>query len=109
MVHLLHMIFMYIYSCIIHTCTCMYTIKFEDGTSNCIYNNYFSLNLACEHVSASRCPSCNSAVDVLVDAFTTSVQVFLGGEGNEPLLPPPHRRFHGHSNLLKGFSKVSNV
>jgi hypothetical protein len=59
----------------------------------------------CEHVSASRCPSCNSAVDVLVDAFTTSVQVFLGGEGNEPLLPPPHRRFHGHSNLLKGFSK----
>ena len=71
-----------------------------------LHELYFSYNSACEHISASRCPSCNSAVDVLVDAFTTSVQVFLGGEGNEPILPP-HRRFHGHSNLLKGFSKVS--
>lgn len=61
---------------------------------------------ACDHESAAQCLSCNSAVDLLVDAFTTSVQVFLGGEGHEPLLQQ-HGKFSTQENLLKGFSRVS--
>ena len=57
-------------------------------------------------MSASQCPSCNSAIDVLVDAFTNSVQVFLSGDSHE-VLPLPHKKFHGSTNMLKGFSKVS--
>ena len=63
---------------------------------------------ACDHEDASHCLSCNSAVDILVDAFTTSVQIFLGGEEHEPLLQH-HRRFSTQGNLLKGVSKVTII
>ena len=72
---------------------------------------YFAWILAaCEHTSVYHCLSCNSALEMLADAFTTSVRLFQDGEmGHEPLLTPPKRLggFSGStSNLMKGFSKV---
>ena len=57
---------------------------------------------ACDHVIVSRCFTCNSALNMLIDAFTRSVQTFLSGERHEPSL----RTANVHANLTKGLSKV---
>jgi hypothetical protein len=86
---------------VVYTCLGQFQGMQSTGIKNAA-TELISTFKSCDHERASQCLLCNSAVDVLVDVFTTCVQTFLGGEGHEVLLPQ-QRNTNLYDNLASPY------
>ena len=71
----------------------------------------YSYPLACNHRSYSACVNCSTAIDQLIDSFSTSIAAYMTGDSlsDDQGTQAKMIQVASSTNLVKGFSKVKKL